>query len=158
PNATTRERFAQHTADAACATCHKLFDPIGLGLENYDELGRFRDNENGLELDVSGAIVRPRDPTLAGEFEGARELATRLAASSQTQACFVTQWYRYGMGRVEQQADLCSIRQMFDQFTASGGDLKSVLSSLVVSDAFRHRAVSASESADDPQQTKDAQP
>lgn len=141
PMATTRERFAQHTADAACANCHKLFDPIGLGLENYDELGRYRDNENGLALDVSGAIVRPRDPNLAGEFEGAHELAARLAASSQTQACFVTQWYRYGMGRVEQQADLCSIRQMFDQFTASGGDLKSVLSSLVLSDGFRYRSV-----------------
>ena len=36
PNLTTRERFAQHSADPLCAACHKLMDPIGLGFENYD--------------------------------------------------------------------------------------------------------------------------
>lgn len=141
PMATTRERFAQHTEDASCANCHKLFDPMGLGLENYDELGRFRQDENGLALDVSGEIVQARDSTLDGAFNGAGELATRLSESSQTQACFVTQWYRYGMGRVEQVADLCSIRQVYDELTTSGGDLKSVLLGLVLSDGFRYRSV-----------------
>lgn len=144
PMATTRERFAQHTEDASCANCHQLFDPMGLGLENYDELGRFRQEENGLPLDVSGEIVRARDVTLDGDFNGPAELAARLAASSQTQACFVTQWYRYGMGRVEQAADLCSIRQVYDGLTASGGDLKSVLLGLVTSDGFRYRSAPSS--------------
>jgi hypothetical protein len=142
--ATTRERFAQHTKDASCANCHKLFDPMGLGLENYDELGRFRADENGRALDVSGEIVMARDSSLDGEFSGASELAARLADSSQTQACFVTQWYRYGMGRVEQTADLCSIRQVYDQFVASGGELKSVLLGLIVSDGFRYRSLPSS--------------
>ncbi len=141
PNATTRERFAQHTEDASCANCHKLIDPIGLGLENYDELGRFRQDENGLPLDVSGEIVRARDPSLDGDFNGAAELATRLAGSAQAQACFVTQWYRYGMGRVEQDVDLCSIRQVYDAFAASGGELRSVLLGLILSDGFRYRSV-----------------
>lgn len=159
PTATTRERFAQHTKDASCANCHRLFDPIGLGLENYDELGRFRHDENGLPLDVSGEIVKARDATLDGEFTGAGELAARLARSSQTQACFVTQWYRYGMGRVEQAEDLCSIRQVYDAFAASGGDLKSVLIGLVLSDGFRYRSVPPSVDAPlDMQPTEDSQP
>jgi hypothetical protein len=113
---------------------------MGLGLENYDELGRFRQDENGLALDVSGEIVRARDATLDGDFNGPAELAARLAGSGQTQACFVTQWYRYGMGRVEQAADLCSIRQIYDGLTTSGGDLKAVLLGLVTSDGFRYRS------------------
>lgn len=141
PTATTRERFAQHTADSSCANCHRLFDPIGLGLENYDELGRYRADENGLPLDVSGEIVLARDSSLDGAFTGAKQLSERLATSAQAQACFITQWYRYGMGRVEQEVDLCSIRQTYDRFVESGGELRAVLLGLVLSDAFRYRSV-----------------
>lgn len=145
PTATTRERFAQHTADASCANCHRLIDPIGLGLENYDELGRYRVDENGLPLDVSGAIVLARDSSLDGAFTGAKQLSERLGSSAQAQACFITQWYRYGMGRVEQEVDLCSIRQTYDSFAESGGELRSVLLGLVLSDAFRYRSVPPAE-------------
>src|SRR5690606_28192980 len=41
PDATTRERFSQHRADPACAGCHMLMDPIGLGFEHYDALGQW---------------------------------------------------------------------------------------------------------------------
>lgn len=143
PLATTRERFAQHTASASCSGCHKLIDPIGLGLENYDELGRYRATENGLPVDASGEIVNASEPSLDGPFSGARELSERLATSSHAQACFITQWYRYGMGRVEQNVDLCSVRQIYDGFSASGGNLKSILLGIVTSDAFRYRSVEA---------------
>lgn len=147
PAATTRERFAQHTASASCAACHKLIDPIGLALENYDELGRFRSQENGLALDVSGEIVHAVDESLNGPFVGAGELSERLAQSSHVQACFITHWYRYGMGRVEQDVDLCSIRQVYDHFVESDGSVKSVILGLVASDAFRYRSVAAGTTA-----------
>lgn len=141
PMATTRERFAQHTASASCSGCHKLIDPIGLGLENYDELGRYRTTENGLPVDATGEVVNAAEASLDGPFEGARELAQKLSTSSHAQACFITQWYRYGMGRVEQRVDLCNVRQIYDAFTASGGNLKSVILGIVASDAFRYRSV-----------------
>ena len=46
PNATTRQRFEQHRANPSCAACHQLMDPIGIGFENYDAIGRYRTTEN----------------------------------------------------------------------------------------------------------------
>lgn len=144
PNATTRERFAQHTANAGCASCHNLIDPIGLGLENYDELGRYRTTENGFDIDASGALKGLREKELEGEFVGAVGLAEKLSTSVQAQTCFVTQWYRYGMGRVEQSEDLCSIRDMVETLVGSGGDLRQMLLRFVDTDAFRYRTLPTS--------------
>ncbi len=141
PAATTRERFAQHTADTSCASCHALIDPIGLGLENYDELGRYRATENGLEIDVSGALVGLREEAIVGEFTGAAGLSEKLSESAQAQTCFVTQWYRYGMGRVEQTEDLCSIKELVQAFIDSDGDLRQMLLTFVQTDAFRYRTL-----------------
>jgi hypothetical protein len=70
-----RERLAQHMTDPACAGCHKLMDPIGLGLENYDGIGVFRTVENGVVLDTSETIDD------LGEFDGARQLGALLRGS-----------------------------------------------------------------------------
>ena len=51
-----RERIAQHRADPACASCHNLMDPIGLAMENYDAVGRWRTHESGTPIDVSGGL------------------------------------------------------------------------------------------------------
>jgi hypothetical protein len=143
PNATTRERFAQHTEDSGCAGCHALIDPIGLGLENFDQLGRYRADENGLPVDASGAIVGTRDTALAGEFDGGKNLAERLGSSQQLQECLVTQWYRYGSGRVEQAADSCSMAQARTALSESQGNLREMLVALATSDAFRYRSIAS---------------
>ena len=52
-----REKLEQHRADPACAACHKLMDPIGFALENFDWMGRWREMEsNGKPLDTSGTL------------------------------------------------------------------------------------------------------
>src|SRR5205807_10225344 len=54
---TMREKLERHRADASCAACHKLMDPIGFGLENFDWMGRWRDKEtNGKQVDAAGAL------------------------------------------------------------------------------------------------------
>ncbi len=56
-NLTLRERFELHRSDPTCATCHRLLDPIGFGLENFDAIGRWRDqDENGQPIDPSGEL------------------------------------------------------------------------------------------------------
>jgi hypothetical protein len=139
-NATTRERFRQHSADARCATCHRLLDNVGFGLEAFDHLGRFRAEENGIPIDATGNVVSSGDSTLDGAFDGARELTSRLAASPQVEACLATQWFRYGMGRAEQDADACSLEQVKANFASSGGDFRELLIALATTDAFRFRA------------------
>ncbi len=51
-----RQRLARHRAEATCASCHKLMDPVGFALENFDAVGRWRDRESGRPVDVSGGL------------------------------------------------------------------------------------------------------
>ena len=51
-----RERLAGHRANAACASCHRLMDPVGFALENYDAVGRWRRSEGGVQIDASAIL------------------------------------------------------------------------------------------------------
>ena len=139
PTLTTRQRFALHTESSECAICHKKIDGIGFGLENYDQNGRFRLAEQGIPIDVTGNIASPRDPGIAGAFNGPMELAHRLADSPQTRDCVATQWFRYAMGRMETQADTCSLKQAQNAFSGSKGSFKELLVALTLTDAFLYR-------------------
>lgn len=139
PTATTRERFRQHTADPYCNGCHVLIDGIGWAFEQFDQFGRFRETENALAIDTTGQIVETGDPELDGALTGAEDLATRLASSSRVRDCVATQWYRYAMGRVEDSADACSLKQAKERFQTSGGSFRELLVGIVLSDAFRYR-------------------
>jgi len=139
PNLTTRDRFKVHTASTTCAQCHSKMDPIGWGLENYDALGRFRADEYGLPIDVSGDIAGVNDPDLEGPFTGPSEIVHRLAESEQVQGCIARQWYRYAMGRIETEDDACSLQQATAAFEAAGGSFKELLVGLTQTDAFLYR-------------------
>lgn len=139
PNATTRERFRQHTEQTACSGCHKLIDGVGFGFERYDQLGRYRAVENGLSVDDSGELVATAEAGLDGPYAGATELAERLANSPRARECLATNWYRYSFGRQEQAEDSCSLAQVKKRFTDSDGDLKELLIALTQSDSFLYR-------------------
>jgi hypothetical protein len=138
PSLTTRERFAVHTQNTACSGCHQLIDGTGFGFENYDQLGRYRTQENGLAVDASGEMLGMGDG-LDGPFTGVEELSKRIAASQRAQNCLATNWYRYAMGRVETEADGCSLIDVQKKFVASGGQFKELLVALTQTDAFRYR-------------------
>jgi hypothetical protein len=136
PSSSARERFAQHSADPACKGCHTLMDPIGFGFESYDSLGRSRDTENGQPIDDSGEIVGSDVP---GPFDGAIELAGKLASSAQVQECYVTQWFRYGYGRGETVDDSCNLGRLNKLYDAGDGDIAELLVALTQTDAFLYR-------------------
>lgn len=139
PNATTRERFRQHTEQESCAGCHKLIDGVGFGFERYDQLGRYRAEENGFPVDDSGEIVATGEAGLDGPYNGLVELSARLAQSARARDCLATNWYRYSYGRQEQAADSCSLAQVRTRFAESGGDLKELLVALTQTDSFLYR-------------------
>lgn len=64
-----RERLAQHREDPACASCHALMDPVGFALENYDALGRWRDFDGTLPIDVAGTMPDGSEIGSAAEME-----------------------------------------------------------------------------------------
>ncbi|MFT3770257.1 MAG: DUF1592 domain-containing protein [Minicystis sp.] len=137
PNATTRERFAQHSTDPACAGCHKLMDPVGFGFENYDGVGLWRDEDQGIPVDASGEVVGSKDSN--GKFVGAVELAQRLAKSEEVRACVVKQWFRYGHGRPDTKDDACTMAQLQQAFSAAKYDVKELMVALTQTDAFLYR-------------------
>jgi hypothetical protein len=96
---TTRQRFVQHVRDAECASCHDRIDGIGFGFEEFDGLGAYRATENGQPVDASGDVIGTGE--IDGPFEGAAELATRIAGSQLLSRCYARQVYRYAMGDVE---------------------------------------------------------
>lgn len=141
PATTTRQRFEQHSADPQCSSCHSLMDPIGLGLESYDGVGAFRTMDGTNAVDARGHIYAG-GADLDGDFNGAVELANKLAGSTRVSDCVVNQWFRFSLGRMESTNDACSIVAIRDGFRASNGNIRALLAAVALSPAFRNvRAV-----------------
>jgi hypothetical protein len=136
---TTRQRFVAHTQQPDCAGCHRMFDGLGLALEGFDQVGAFRDQENGLPLDLTGEIYGTFDTSIEGVFDGPDELAKRLAGSAQVRDCLVTEWYRYSMGRFDETVDTNDIKSVAQSAEAAGGGFAEIMVRLALSDAFRFR-------------------
>ena len=143
--ATARERFSAHAeSGSSCEGCHQLMDPIGFAFENFDAMGRYREHENGRDIDASGEVVGGTG-SLAGEFYGVRELAEKLAGSELVQDCVSTQWFRYAAGRNEAPGDECSISTLQNAFAESGGDLVELVVAMTQTDAFWYRRPTSEE-------------
>ena len=93
PNLTTRERVLLQTRPGACMTCHGIINPLGFALEHFDAVGRFRDQENGKAIDATG-WYQARDGKMV-RVNGARELASFLAGSSEAHAAFAEQMFHH---------------------------------------------------------------
>ena len=77
---TTREEVSEHSKNPMCAGCHTLLDPPGFALENFDQVGRRRDTENGKPVDTSGTMVNGGD--LDGAFAQGEELLSKFGNSA----------------------------------------------------------------------------
>jgi hypothetical protein len=137
PDATTRQRFAEHTADPTCAACHSLIDGLGFGFEHYDGVGAWRATDSDLPVDASGEIIGTTE--IDGSFDGAIELAERLASSSEVRACLAQQWFNFALGRVQSDGDRCSTDLLYARFEASGWNVRELVLALVEARAFRMR-------------------
>ena len=127
---TTRERVALHLSTERCAGCHAAMDPLGLGLENFDALGAYRETENGILVDA--------DSTFKGvDFVGADGLGDILAGSDRAAFCVVRNLYRHATGHVEDPWEEPVLAEVDAAFAASGYRLKAALRALVLSDAFQ---------------------
>ncbi|KIG17673.1 Cellulose-binding domain protein [Enhygromyxa salina] len=139
---TTRDQFLQHSADALCAGCHRLMDPLGFGFEHFDGIGRYRETEWGLAIDASGELIETDND---GPYDGAVELAAKLAASEQVKNCVATQWFQFGYGRTKTPEDSCSVEEIQADFAAANYDIKELIIALTLTDAFRYRHVITAE-------------
>jgi hypothetical protein len=89
---TARDRLTAHRNQPACAGCHKIMDPLGLTLENYDGVGTYRTAENGAKIDASGSLD-------GADFRTPEGLAQALHDHPETPRCLVEKMYRFAVGR-----------------------------------------------------------
>jgi hypothetical protein len=129
---TLRQRMEQHRADPACATCHKLMDPIGFGLENYDAIGGWRTRDGDAEVDASGELPDGRD------FQGPGELRSLLAQrKDEFRRCFIEKMLTYGLGRGLEYYDACAVERIAAASAAADDRISVVIAEIVTSPAFR---------------------
>jgi hypothetical protein len=126
---TKRERLAIHRDNDSCSTCHAAMDPLGLPLETFDAIGRYRTTELGLPIDPSG------------EFDGtpvadARELGLTVASSETVANCMVRKFYGYAQGFEQRTVDRSVIDKLTLDFQSSGYKLRALVLAIVSHDAF----------------------
>ncbi len=138
PNATVRERYEQLTSGPDCVACHSQINPVGYGFGAYDAIGRRQELELGQPVDESGSL-------LGTPFVGPTELAGLLAADERVDACVVSQWFRFALGRATAVEDACTVDSLLTSFRSNDKDVKQLLLGIATSDAFRLRRAEAEE-------------
>ena len=129
PFATQRERVAFHLKNPVCAGCHKITDPMGLALENFDSSGRFRVEERGTKIDASG--------TLDGKsFEGVASLGKVLRDYPGLTTCLVQRVYSYGSGGAPRPEDKKTLDYFNARFAEAGYRVPDLLRTVALSNAF----------------------
>jgi hypothetical protein len=129
---TLRDRLEAHRANPSCASCHQIMDPIGLALENFDLIGRWRDAENGYPLDTHTSLV---DGTA---ISGPAALRQALLARSDTLVTTMTEkLLTYALGRGIEPYDMPAVRRVVHG--AAPGDYKfsALILGIVKSEPFR---------------------
>jgi hypothetical protein len=137
PATTAREQSVARSAIQLCGSCHSLMDKIGFGFENFDGIGLYRTMDRNKPVDARGELT---NTDIDGAFNGANELAKKLAASKDVHDCLATQWFRYGYGREETTQDSCSLDALKRVSTSSGGNFKELLLALTQTDTFLLRS------------------
>lgn len=139
-NATTRERFDQHSRDPACAGCHVLIDPVGFGFEHFDAVGAFRARDAGQPVDASGVATSIEGIAPDEEaFDGVVELGALLASSPEAPACLARQYFRYAHGRLDTEDDACAVDVLAARFAEADHDLIELFVATLTAGEFRYR-------------------
>ncbi len=135
PNLSLREQLALHRADPGCASCHKTMDPLGLGLENFDALGRWRDKDGEKPVDASGEL-----PT--GEsFTGSLELISVFRSRrEQFHRALTERMMVYALGRGLDYYDQCAVKRVLDLMKQQDYRFSSLVEGIVISDPFLKRS------------------
>ena len=130
-----RERMVEHRRNPVCASCHAIMDPIGLSLENFDAIGRYRDRTAGFEpLDVAGSF--PDGTTFDGSG-GLRE--TLLDRSDQFVHTLASKLLTYSLGRAVEHHDMPAVRAIERDAADDGYRFSSLILGIVRSTPFQMR-------------------
>jgi hypothetical protein len=141
---TTRERMEIHRANPTCNSCHRFMDPIGLALDNYDVLARWREREYGSALDPRGDYYDGTKIASANEL-----IAAMLKRKTPLVRTFTENLMAYGLGRRVEHFDQPTIRAITKKAEAEDYRMSAFILGIVKSDTFRMQRVDAAVATDD---------
>jgi hypothetical protein len=130
-----RERLAAHRANAACAVCHNLIDPVGFALENFDAIGRWRTLEEGKPVDATGGLPDGR------EFVGVSGLEAGLLARPELFVSTMTEkLLTFALGRGIEPSDAPAVREIVRSAKAADYKFSAIIEGIVRSVPFQMRS------------------
>ncbi len=133
-NLSVRARLAEHRANAACASCHNLMDPIGFSLENFDAIGRWRMLEDGLPIDVAGGLPD------GSKFAGVSGLEEGLLKCPELFVSTLTEkLLTFALGRGVESYDAPAVRKIVRDAQANDYRFSSIILGIVNSTPFTMR-------------------
>jgi hypothetical protein len=130
---TARVKLTAHRASPACASCHALMDPIGLGLENFDGISAFRTMDSGQPIDASGDLD-------GAKFQDARGLAEAVKNHPNSPTCIARNVYRYAVAHVDNAGEQSVVLDISTGFQGAGYQFRSLLAGVVKSPGFVYAA------------------
>jgi mono/diheme cytochrome c family protein len=131
---TMREQMTEHRANPVCASCHKVMDPIGFSLENFDAVGAWRTNDSGNAIDASGELAD------GSKINGVIELRNALLARPEVFTGTVSEkLLTYGLGRGLDYRDMPTVRRIVQDAAANNYRLTDLIAGVVESTPFRMR-------------------
>lgn len=142
PGASLREQLEKHREDPGCASCHRVMDPLGLGLENFDAIGRWRDQDQGKPIDASGELP-------SGEkFSGALQLVNIVQQREEKFYRTLTEkMLTYAVGRGTNYFDRCAVDQCINLMSQRNNRFSALIEGIVLSDPFQKRAANVPKTA-----------
>ncbi len=133
---TVRERVEDHRKSPTCAGCHKIMDPIGLALENFDATGRWRANDGGMAVDPRGEMYDGR------ALDGPASLREALVGHADAfRAGFAESLLSYALGRMLDTSDMAAARAVVRQGTRDKDRFSAYVMAVVTSGPFQMRTL-----------------
>ena len=127
-----RERMEQHRSNPQCTSCHRVIDPLGLALENFDATGKWRIRDGGMAVDTSGQLF---DGTSITGSSGLRDAL--LKHKDVVLLSFTRSLMTYALGRRVEASDMPAIRRIIRGAEAQQYRISAFVTGIVESDAFR---------------------
>ena len=126
---TLRDRVEVHLEDPSCSGCHQLMDPIGLGFENFDAIGKWRTTEAGATIDASGELD-------GVSFADAWEMAQAVGQHEAFGPCLARNLYQYTTGAVVADGEEELVDWLGEAFVADGHRVRDLVLRIVESPGF----------------------
>jgi hypothetical protein len=136
-----RDRLARHRADPACSSCHNVMDPIGLAMEKFDAIGRWRDlDEGGLPIDSTGELAN--GTPIDGPIDLKRALTEQPELFVNT---FTNRLLTYAIGRGLEYYDMPTVRAIVDNASEDDYRFSAIVKEIVKSAPFRMKQAAGAE-------------